>query len=113
MNSAIRQASVKHSAGYDDIPCSLLSDVADVLTEPLTALFNACIAEKISKVLPIHKKGDPMEMTNYRPIEVPSVFSKIFEKILNCDTSISIASLARVNLVSCVVNRLPTPCTEL
>ena len=63
VNSAIKQASVKHSAGYDDIPCSLLSSMADVLTEPLTSLFNACIVEeifpdylKVSKVLPIHRR---------------------------------------------------------
>ena len=87
---AVKHASIKHSAGYDDVPCSLLSSVADILTEPLTFLFNGCISEgvypdclKTSKVLPIHKKGDYLNMTNYRPIAVPSVFAKIFEKLLN------------------------------
>ena len=88
--NSIRHVSTKHSAGIDDIPCSLLSGVGSILSGPLSYLINECIGEgiypdclKTSKVLPIYKKGDRSEISNYRPVAVPSVFAKIFEKILN------------------------------
>nr|CAH7733311.1 unnamed protein product [Callosobruchus chinensis] len=34
---------------------------------------------KTGKVIPIYKKGDNQNINNYRPITMPSVFSKVFE----------------------------------
>ncbi|KAG1582842.1 hypothetical protein G6F48_008896 [Rhizopus delemar] len=37
---------------------------------------------RISQIVPIHKKGDPSDPSNYRPISLTSVFRKILEKCI-------------------------------
>ena len=37
---------------------------------------------KFSIVKPVYKKGNKMNPTNYRPISLPTSFSKVFEKAL-------------------------------
>ena len=38
---------------------------------------------KIAKVLSIHKKGDPSQFENYRPISLLNTFSKILERLIH------------------------------
>ena len=69
----------------------ILKTVAVVICPLLTNLFNKCCKEgyfpnelKIAKVIPIYKNsGSLTDMTNYRPISMLSIFSKIFEKLIH------------------------------
>ena len=69
----------------NDIPCAL-----NLAVQPISFnLYNIIISTgtypdrlKFSVVKPIHKKGDKMNYTNYRPISILPTFSKVFEKVI-------------------------------
>ena len=61
----------------------------NLLSAPLAFLFNYSFTVgevpkslKIAKVIPIHKKGSKVTMSNYRPISLLSIFNKIMEKLM-------------------------------
>ena len=75
--------------GFDSIDCSVVKKVIHVICKPLCNIFNSCIEQgvvpvdlKIAKIIPIHKKGPKDIFSNYRPISLLPLFSKIFEKCI-------------------------------
>lgn len=72
-----------------DISCNLVKKVIDVIVCPLTYCLNMCLLEgyfpielKMSRVVPIYKKGDKSSPSSYRPISLVPVFAKILETII-------------------------------
>ena len=68
---------------------NLIKHGGPILIEILTLLFNKSIdqgifpsALKLSKVVPIHKGDSIFEVSNYRPISLLPIFSKILEKLM-------------------------------
>ena len=79
----------KKSTGNDDIDSTVVKRCIHLITLPLTHIFNASFEQgifpkdfKLAKVIPVYKKGDNTFCSNYRPISILSVFSKIFEKLV-------------------------------
>ena len=79
----------KNCEGHDRIPLRFIADGMQILIKPLTVLFNKIYQQKkipeqwlISKVIPIHKKGDVSDISNYRPISNLCSCSKIYEKLI-------------------------------
>jgi Reverse transcriptase (RNA-dependent DNA polymerase)/Endonuclease-reverse transcriptase len=79
----------KQSAGWDEIPMSLLKKCGAWIATPLVHVFNYSFYSgqfpekmKFAVVKPIHKKGDKTECANYRPISLLTSFSKLLEKIM-------------------------------
>ncbi|KAG1435866.1 hypothetical protein G6F56_013799 [Rhizopus delemar] len=67
----------------------MLLPIADTLVPVLTLLFRLCwiwssvpSAWCTAQVVPIYKKGDPLDPGNYRPISLTSVLRKLFELCL-------------------------------
>jgi hypothetical protein len=79
----------KPRAGPDDIPESLVKQCIQLITGPLTHIYNLSLSLgvfqdewKTAKVMPLHKKGDRYDIHNYRPISVISVFAKLLETLM-------------------------------
>ncbi len=63
----------------------------------VTNLINKSIDEgvfpdslKSAKVIPIFKKGDRLNLNNYRPISLLPVLSKVFKKVINSQLNVVI-----------------------
>ena len=77
------------SPGHDDIGNNVLKKISKEIAIPLTRIFNLSISSgevpdslKIAKVVPIYKKNDPQEFSNYRPVSVLPSFSNIIERLV-------------------------------
>lgn len=76
----------KKSCGEDGIPSFLIKKIFHIILSPFCHLINLSFCEgkfpselKIGKIIPIYKKNDKQNVENYRPVTIPSTFSKIFE----------------------------------
>lgn len=85
----IHELKNKKSVGYDNVSTSLVKYCAIILSDILEKLFNSCVEQgyypdelKKARVIPIYKKGDPLNVDNYRPISLLSLINQIFEKLL-------------------------------
>ena len=77
------------AAGPDKISPRLLKELADVLCNPLTEIFQATLDSgtvptqwRNALVTPIYKKGDKHNAANYRPVSLTAVCCKICEHII-------------------------------
>ena len=78
------------ASGPDGISSHMLRGTADAIAPTLTTIFNESLSQlrvpdewKISNVTPILKSGDPSSPSNYRPISLLSLVSKVLERIVH------------------------------
>jgi len=79
------------SSSYDTdvIPMNFVKKFKDIFSFYITAFINKSFIDsfypdcfKVSRVIPIHKKGSKSDVSNYRPISLNSFISKIFERVV-------------------------------
>ena len=87
---AIEGLESKKSSGHDGISNTLLKVIKASISQSLTIIINQMLttsifpdAFKVSKVIPLYKKGDSSLLVNYRPISLLPTISKIFEKVIH------------------------------
>ena len=85
----IMSVPMKKAHGLYSCPIRILKCARHILSEPLAELMNKSVVGgkypaklKHSKVIPIYKKDEESDPTNYRPISLLSIFNKIFEKLM-------------------------------
>ena len=90
IKSIISSFDMNKSAGPNGIPTPILYLLKDQICTPLKEIFNLSFSTgqhpnlfKISKTIPIYKKGSRLLVSNYRPISLLSNLNKILEKIVH------------------------------
>ena len=85
---------VSKTASLGNLSGRFLKDGGKVLAKPITELCNLSITSgkfpdscKIAKLKPIYKKGSLTEASNYRPISLLPLISKVIEKVIHDQTS--------------------------
>lgn len=89
IEESIKKLKRGKSAGHDRISPEMIINLGKYGKELLLKIFNeawekAIVPDdwKIGVLIPIHKKGDTRDCTNYRGITLLSTISKVYEKIL-------------------------------
>ena len=80
----------KNSSGHDGISNKLLKTIEGDISQSLTIIINQMLTTrifpndfKLSKVIPLFKKGDFSLLINYRPISLLPTISKIFKRVIH------------------------------
>jgi len=78
------------SSGPCNIPIKIIKISKNLIAKSLSDICNKSFndgifpdANKIAKIIPIHKKGSKNDTNNYRPISLLSILSKIMEKVIS------------------------------
>ena len=78
------------AVGPHSIPIYLLKILSEYIAVPLCDIVNESFSSgilpdmmKLAKVIPLYKKNSPEVPSNYRPISLLSIFSKIMEKLMH------------------------------
>ena len=87
--NVLRSLRPRKAPGADDIPPLLLKECARGISSSLSTLFNISFTQgkvpsewKKALVIPVFKSGDRALPTNYRPISLLSIVSKVQERLV-------------------------------
>ena len=90
LSKEISKLPTNKAPGYDEITSKVVKLTSDYILTPLTYIFNLSLSEgivpesfKTAKVIPIYKKKNKYDPTNYRPISLLSIFNKLLEKLMH------------------------------
>ena len=87
--SHLNKLSRSKATGLDNISARFIRECADLISVPISDLFNKSLTSGIfpddwesARVIPLFKQGERSDLNNYRPISVISVIAKVFERIV-------------------------------
>ena len=75
-----------NNAAGEDIPIKLLKE-CDFTYKKLTNCINNSLSEELfpdslkrANITPVHKKNDPLDKENYRPVSILHLLSKVYKR---------------------------------
>jgi hypothetical protein len=87
ISKSILSLSSNKSSGPNSIPIKILKLLHQDISIPLSDIFNLSFIKshfpstlKLSKVIPVFKKGSPLESSNYRPVSLLSNVRNYFKR---------------------------------
>jgi hypothetical protein len=84
----IESLKAKDSQGEDEISVKILEVSSPFISPPLNYICNKLLSGifpcrlKYAEVVPLFKKSNKKDMSNYRPVSLLTAFSKVFEKVI-------------------------------
>lgn len=104
VSNTIQELKLHKAPGLDSIAVNVLKITSHIISKPISHLINKIFETgyfpkhlKSAVIKPLFKKGNPLDMCNYRPISLISNLSKIVEKIIKKRV---VAFLEKFNLLS-------------
>ena len=89
ISSAITKLNRKKVTLSNDIPTKIIQQFSEIFTNFLYDNFNSCLKNgifpnklKLAEVVPLYKKNDKKDKSNYRPTSILSNISKIYERCI-------------------------------
>lgn len=89
IRGALNEMKNNKAPGEDELVIEAVKSAGKSVTKALVLLFNKCLTEGITPsqwdnaiIITMHKKGDPTDLGNYRPISLLTHMYKLFTKIL-------------------------------
>jgi len=86
----LSELKIHKAAGPDSISPRLLREVADIIAPAFTGIYQASLDTGIvptdwrtANIVPIFKKGDKSKASNYRPVSLTAICSKMLEHIIH------------------------------
>ena len=86
----IRGMNVHKTCQLKDIPTKIIKLNSDIFANFICLHFNYCIdngefPQEFQKadIIPVHKKNEKSDKTNYRPVSIPPNLSRIYEKLIH------------------------------
>jgi len=86
VHKLLPELKIHKATGSDSISPRLLREVADIIAPALTRIYQASLDTgtvptdwRTANIVPIFKKGDKSKASNYRPVSLTAICSKMLE----------------------------------
>lgn len=90
VQQSLKQAKRSRSSGPDGFPSMFWANLSSELALPVSIILSLSYSFAVlpndwrhALVVPLHKKGDPSQVSNYRPISLTSTLCKVMETMIN------------------------------
>ena len=96
------------ATGHDQLPARAVKESAEIPCQPFSCLVNFLFKRgkvpsswKLVEIVAVHKKDCTLRKTNYRPITILLVLSKVFEKLVHSRLASHFEDVYHNNVFAC------------